>query len=1333
MKFMLRIYTRLVLFIFIVLFPCGESAVAQLLINEISPSNVSIIQNYNGDYDDWLEIYNAGSTSIDLAGYSLTDNSADTLLFQFPHYILPAGSTVLVFASDTTKEVVNHYEMSVDGLSSWKYTLGSSTLDTNWRNLSYNDGSWSTGNGGFGFSDDDDETILPPSVSIMVRKTFDVPDKTNVVDAIFRMDYDDAFVAYLNGVEIARANLPVHPGRPLWNELAPEPHEAQMFAGRLPDSFIVSNDILNTILVEGNNVLAVEVHDRAAVPTDQSCIPFLFFGMKNSTMTFAALPQWFIVPPQEHFNAKFKLAKSGESVYLFDPSGTLIDHITYPQVESDNSYARIPDGASNFCFIYSPTPEMPNSGTCYAGYAPAPVVSLAAGFYDTIQTVTLSTSFPSSVIHYSLNGDIPTIASPVYTSPILIDSTVTLRARVFSLGYIPGETVSNTYFINENPHLSVFSIATDSSNLWDYNTGIYVLGPNADTVSPFYGANFWQPWSKPASIEYFDKSKTKLFSFNADIEIYGNYSRKYPQKSFEIKMSDHNGAGEINYPLIPDKPYLNRFERIILRNSGTDCNKVHFRDGLMHRIMKKTNCSYVGVEPAVLYLNGAFWGVYLITEKNNHKWIERNYGLKKSEFNYLDEVGSQMEVGAGSDNSFWDLYNYITMASPYAEGYLKQVNTMLDVKNFADYFIAETFYNNGDWIGDWTNNIKLWQPKKRNGRWRYILHDLDFGLGLSGSVSENRLVMARYPTASSFSSDMFNAMLENEEFRQYFINRYCDLINTIYLRDSVESVMKQFRDSMIYDMPAHFEKWGSDTIDWLDRIDAMMLFVKRRPKIVIEDIEHEFNLIEEVDLTIDVSPPGAGRIEISTVVPMSYPWTGTYFHGNPVTVTAIPNPGYSFDHWLSDNTIAFTDTNQSTTYDFALDDVITAYFTGAPAPVEVSVSELNYHSSPDYDAGDWIELHNYSNIDLNLSGWKLKDEQGYHEYQFPTNTKIPSGGYLVIAAEIEEFRKLYPDVSNLIGGFDFNFGNNGELIRIYDYQDNLYSSFYFQTASPWPSSPDGEGYTCERNGNTNDPNDGMNWFAGCFGGSPGKPFSPLLSTLIKVTIDKPLCDGAETELSTLFVNNFIYQWVVDNTDISGSNSSSLTITESGTYSVEVNAQSCYGASDPISIVRKPIATPPNVKPSQRCGSGTLLLSATSDEEINWYDSPNGNLLSTGEAFLTPTLEQSKLYYVRSGGECPSDAIAITAEVLEEPCENTMLVFPNPAENSTITIESQELITGSAVLSVTDMSGHVVRQILVYIDSSSRSHTFDLSEIGAGMYILSLKQDELKIYSRFVRL
>ena len=78
----------------------------------------------------------------------------------------------------------------------------------------------------------------------------------------------------------------------------------------------------------------------------------------------------------------------------------------------------------------------------------------------------------------------------------------------------------------------------------------------------------------------------------------------------------------------------------------------------------------------------------------------------------------------------------------------------------------------------------------------------------------------------------------------------------------------------------------------------MMNFANARPAISCERfINTDFGLSGQVTLTLNTSPAGAGRIEISTITPTSYPWSGVYFNGNPVTITAIPNPGYTFDHF----------------------------------------------------------------------------------------------------------------------------------------------------------------------------------------------------------------------------------------------------------------------------------------------------------------------------------------------------------------------------------------------------------------------------------------------------
>ena len=51
-----------------------SQAFCQVVINEIAPSNISLFQNANGNYNDWVEIYNSGNSEVNLSGYGLTDD-----------------------------------------------------------------------------------------------------------------------------------------------------------------------------------------------------------------------------------------------------------------------------------------------------------------------------------------------------------------------------------------------------------------------------------------------------------------------------------------------------------------------------------------------------------------------------------------------------------------------------------------------------------------------------------------------------------------------------------------------------------------------------------------------------------------------------------------------------------------------------------------------------------------------------------------------------------------------------------------------------------------------------------------------------------------------------------------------------------------------------------------------------------------------------------------------------------------------------------------------------------------------------------------------------------
>ena len=185
----------------------------------------------------------------------------------------------------------------------------------------------------------------------MMRKTFNVPDTSDIARIVFQMDYDDGFVAYLNGVEIARVNLGVAGVRPAWNELAPGTMEAKIYQGLQPDSFNLDMSFIRTILRQGNNVLAVEVHNQSTSSNDLTARPFLSFGLKSPGSTYGSLPSWFRVPPTDYYNADFKLSRTGETVYLTDGSRSVIDQQAYTNIELDNSWGRSSDGSGSWCLL----------------------------------------------------------------------------------------------------------------------------------------------------------------------------------------------------------------------------------------------------------------------------------------------------------------------------------------------------------------------------------------------------------------------------------------------------------------------------------------------------------------------------------------------------------------------------------------------------------------------------------------------------------------------------------------------------------------------------------------------------------------------------------------------------------------------------------------------------------------------------------------------------------------------------------------------------------------------------------------------------------------------
>ncbi len=188
---------------------------------------------------------------------------------------------------------INHWETAVFNNDIWRYFVGTSEPDANWRTLSFDDSSWAYGPGGFGYSDNDDNTIIPSCSSVYLRIKFTVTDTAAIAEALLSMDYDDAFVAYLNDVEIGRAGITgLHP---TYDQYGTD-HEAHMYQGGDPESFFVYKNQLKACLVPGENILAIQVHNASATSSDMSSNAWLSFGIISSDYYFRPVPSWFTAP-----------------------------------------------------------------------------------------------------------------------------------------------------------------------------------------------------------------------------------------------------------------------------------------------------------------------------------------------------------------------------------------------------------------------------------------------------------------------------------------------------------------------------------------------------------------------------------------------------------------------------------------------------------------------------------------------------------------------------------------------------------------------------------------------------------------------------------------------------------------------------------------------------------------------------------------------------------------------------------------------------------------------------------------------------------------------------
>ncbi len=920
---------------------CAFSTKGQIAINEFN-SKKGFIDEF-GEEEDWVEIINTSGDSLEIGKYFLSDKPNNLDKWALPDVVLPADGILLICASGRENHrYPNHWETLVKAESIWRYWSGVNAPPANysqWNELGYNDQNWPQGAGSIGYGDNDDNTIISATPSILMRREFVVADTADITHLIMHADYDDAFIAYLNGVEIMRSENIVT--NPAYNEFATVEREALMYAGGAPESLLLDQDLVKNVLQAGTNVLAVRVHNASANSSDLTSKFYLSAGINTSTFTYDLPPLWF-VPPTVYPHADFKLS-AGETIIISDTNSVVIDSIGIPSdLNASLSKGRTPDGTGNWCYFTTPTPAAPNgTSTCYSHIVQDPVVDLPSGFYSSSNNVYITTA-TGATSYFTTNGDVPDQNDNVVNGPILITETSVLSVRSFSNSGqgLPSKTIDRTYLIDEDNHdLPVVSIITNEDHLWDWNSGIYVMGPGASTTYPYFGSNFWQPWSRKSRMEFFDGDQLKQFEAEFDLEIHGGWSRAEPQKSFRVDMKSEY-TGDVEYALIERKPKIESYNNFNLRNGGQHGITNRIQDAIISRLADGTNIDRMGYEACIVYLNGAPWGLYGIREKMDEHYIESNHGIDKDNVELLNPYGALV----GSTLHFDESQSQLLGTSTSSPQFMELFRSRFDVENYIDYFVFETYIQNRDWMGiDWgLNNTKLWRPDTVGGKWRYMLYDTDFAFGLyGGNVYVNYINRARNPSYPNQHSQLFNHVLGNQEFKCQFTNRYNDLINTTFQSANFNAVTDELKATLGPAIPDHVSTWSNQMGPysysyWLNSVNGLKSYNSARITTARQHLNQSLSLNGAKEVSLGVYPAQSGRITLNSITPQ-LPWEGIYHGACPITAQAIPEFGYLFSHWYSNEANYNNLEEDSITVSLDMNTELTAHFELCEEVVSLSI------------------------------------------------------------------------------------------------------------------------------------------------------------------------------------------------------------------------------------------------------------------------------------------------------------------------------------------------------------------------------------------------------------
>ncbi len=547
-------------------------------------------------------------------------------------------------------------------------------------------------------------------------------------------------------------------------------------------------------------------------------------------------------------------------------------------------------------------------------------------------------------IYYTTDGADPDLSKEQYKKLIRLEAgsqarAVCIKAKGYFEDGTETETIVHTYFlgknVNERYDTLIFSITSDPYNLYDYEYGILVEGKLRDDwikenpydmIEPNDPANFnmrGRESERDAFIEVIEPDGTGVIAQKAGIRAYGGWSRANLQKS--LKLFARKEYDEVNnkfrYTFFPEKTAANgdgsvpdTFKRLVLRNCGNDNGFAFIRDELFQTLAAQAGyMDYQAVRPAVMYLNGDYRGVFWLHDVYCDEYFEDNYGKYDGVMEVLEGGETYKKEDDDGENSqavgdYWNMYYRFSRLDLTDDTAYEELCELIDVENYLSYYALQIYIGNEDWPHNNYKTYRYYAPEGEayreapfDGKWRYLLHDLDFSFGIygTGALVDNIQNYVGKNGEVREAAPLFGRLMNRPDCRQIFITKTLDLINGAFAPDNINKVLEEMNVLRINEQMNMYDK--NLLADWVrfdqleGRLEDIRVYGSQRADHIIKKYLDYFNLTGTYQLT--VIPPDGGKVKINSWLTGDV-HEGTYYLDYPTVIKAVLPEDMELDYWI---------------------------------------------------------------------------------------------------------------------------------------------------------------------------------------------------------------------------------------------------------------------------------------------------------------------------------------------------------------------------------------------------------------------------------------------------